>query len=63
MSKQNKLLRRISRADHATVSEKHLLAYLAILQRDIERKHDAQMDRLQAIENELREIRSKQKTP
>ena len=60
LARQNELLKRIVTLEKATVPEKHLLAYLAILQRDIDRKHAQQMDRLERIEEELRAIRKAQ---
>jgi len=57
---QNTFLQRAMNKRGSPVQEKHLLAYLTILQRDIERKHAQQMERLQAIENELRDLKSPQ---
>lgn len=58
LARQNRLLKVTMRQRNSTVTEKRLLAYLTILQRDIDRKHAEQMNRLQAIENELRDIKS-----
>ena len=63
LSRQNKVLERGLRAESGSVSEKHMLAYLTLLQRDIERKHLEQMERLKLIEDELRDLRKTQKTP
>ncbi|MCB1358280.1 MAG: glycosyltransferase [Maritimibacter sp.] len=60
LSRQNKLLARIFGSRGAPATEKNMLAYLTLLQRDMERKHQEQLDRLQAIEEELRELREKQ---
>lgn len=61
LTRQNELLNRIMSAEKSMVSEKHLLAYLAVLQRDIDRKHEQQMDRLRAIEEQLEALKGQQK--
>ena len=59
VARQNKLLERAMSRRSPVLSEKNLLAYLTILQRDIDQKHAQQMDRLQAIEDELQDMKTK----
>ncbi len=59
LAPRNGIVKRGLMPRNQLLSEKHFLAYLTILQQDIERKHTQQMDRLQMIEEELRELKAK----